>query len=645
MALELTGFRKFQQAQIEIDGPVTAIVGPNEAGKTSILTALTRLEDTNPIESRDRTRTADVSDEDVVLAALYLVEPADREVISDLPGGDDPQIARWLIHSKLASGRRRRQLIAPLKRDLKPRRAAKARLATLLKAAPWDPAGYDPSHPLSQPALDVVTGAVDSDVGTLPADELQAIQALASELAAIEGSAATVGTVLSALSDHESAGHPNQIASGRLADRIPPFLFFGEVERDLRTDYDLSSTVSDDPPLLQADAPPRALENLALLAELDLSQLRTAIESDETGKVRRLLNEANARLRSVFSAYSQEQISTEFDHIGNYILRIHVRDESGELSNLDERSDGVKIFVSLLAATARERSGTAPIVLIDELERHLHYDAQADVVQVLTRQDYHPQVIYTTHSAGCLPEDLGAGVRVVRPIPPEQRSDIENRFWSGGTGFAPLLLGMGASTLAFVPVRNAVLTEGGSDVVLLPTLIREAIDRKSLDFQVAPASAIAPASHIAGLDLEAPKVVWVVDGDEAGRKIKKRLEKDHGIPPQRIKILAGQRSKKVLEDLLLPDIYVRAVNAEFERSGVAERLSTQRLPETDRPGYVKRWCSSKKVPAPNKVSVANRVLDLLHDRDATPRVERLLSSDGRKRLRELHGAIIQQFKR
>ena len=117
----------------------------------------------------------------------------------------------------------------------------------------------------------------------------------------------------------------------------------------------------------------------------------------------------------------------------------------------------------------------APILLIDEADIHLHYDAQADLIQMLSHQQQAAQVIYTTHSAGCLPKDLGTGVRLVEPNKDQERSGVENWPWQKDQGFGPLLLGMGASTLAFVPTRAALIGEGGSEIVLLPTLIREAV--------------------------------------------------------------------------------------------------------------------------------------------------------------------------
>jgi predicted ATP-dependent endonuclease of OLD family len=57
VAVEFNGYRRFATTQkLEVDGPITAIVGPNEAGKTSILNALMRLEDGDEIERLETSR-------------------------------------------------------------------------------------------------------------------------------------------------------------------------------------------------------------------------------------------------------------------------------------------------------------------------------------------------------------------------------------------------------------------------------------------------------------------------------------------------------------------------------------------------------------------------------------------------------------
>jgi AAA domain, putative AbiEii toxin, Type IV TA system len=132
-----------------------------------------------------------------------------------------------------------------------------------------------------------------------------------------------------------------------------------------------------------------------------------------------------------------------------------------------EHSDGLKAFVALRAFVARaaieDDDQVKPIVLVDEADRHLHYDAQADLVTVFEEQDEAAQVIYTTHSAGCLPRDLGLGIRAIVPKVSEVDGEIRqgdhseaiNRFWTKGPGFSPLLLAMGAGAFAFAASKRS----------------------------------------------------------------------------------------------------------------------------------------------------------------------------------------------
>ena len=402
-----------------------------------------------------------------------------------------------------------------------------------------------------------------------------------------------------------------------------------EDQMDLRTDYELAQVATDTP---------AALDNLVRLAELDLEFLQNLISDGDSGTAVDVLNAANERLKAAFEAWSQVPTTVRLDREGDALLRVHVSRTAGGFDRLDDRSDGLRMFVSLIAITAGFDYAVPPIVLIDELERHLHYDAQADVVvQLFTRQRELPQIVYTTHSAGCLPEDLGAGIRIVRQSSGSNLSEILNRFWTtrgeqASVGFSPLLFGMGASTLAFVPVRRAVMTEGATDLVLLPTLIREATGDKHVGFQVAPASSEAPTAHVAGLNREAVHVAWLVDGDTAGGEIARAVRRELGAG--RLATLGGGRSGKVLEDLLLPSVYAKAVNAQLARSGVEAEITDEVLSGVNRPRRVAEWCRMHDVAAPNKMDVANRVLDLQHD------VPALLNADGVRTLKELQTAIL-----
>ncbi len=188
---------------------------------------------------------------------------------------------------------------------------------------------------------------------------------------------------------------------------------------------------------------------------------------------------------------------------------------------------------------------------------------------------------------------------------------IENSFWVQGAGFTPILLAMGASVLAFAPSRRAVIVEGASDTILLPSLIREATDVKNIGFQVVPGIASISKEKAKELELEAPKVSYLVDGDGAGRALKKKLESS-GIEGSAIISLP---SGLVIEDLVHLDVFVDAVNAllhRFHGSGITIRKTD--MQSTNRPQSVSIWCKSQKISAPSKAKVAAHIIAMRRGR-------------------------------
>ncbi len=83
--------------------------------------------------------------------------------------------------------------------------------------------------------------------------------------------------------------------------------------------------------------------------------------------------------------------------------------------------------------------------------------------------------------------DMGRGIRIVaRSAINSSHSELEDKFWTSEvSGFSRLLFAMGAEVAAFSAFRRAVLTEGVSEMILLPTILRNSHSGKELDFQVA----------------------------------------------------------------------------------------------------------------------------------------------------------------
>ena len=73
----LKRFRRFEEAEINLDAPVVSLVGPNESGKTSLLKALTTLLGHGTFADRDSTRGS--SPEDTRIEATFLLNAADTE--------------------------------------------------------------------------------------------------------------------------------------------------------------------------------------------------------------------------------------------------------------------------------------------------------------------------------------------------------------------------------------------------------------------------------------------------------------------------------------------------------------------------------------------------------------------------------------
>ncbi|MDT0407281.1 AAA family ATPase, partial [Streptomyces edwardsiae] len=135
--------------------------------------------------------------------------------------------------------------------------------------------------------------------------------------------------------------------------------------------------------------------------------------------------------------WRQERLDVELNVTGSRLeVLIAEGHSTGSTTTFDERSDGLRTFVALVAFLARQEYQLPPVLLVDEIETHLHLDAQADLVEVLTNDVEASQVFYTTHSPASLPRDLGTGLRLVRPDPSNRSvSLLRNDFWTSGPGY------------------------------------------------------------------------------------------------------------------------------------------------------------------------------------------------------------------
>jgi len=599
--IKIKNFRRFSKlSTLDLTGKLVALIGPNEAGKSSILKAISYISNDVKIPDSDLPRGSE--NPQVEIKGKFSLSQEDlNEARLTVP---------TILFIKRNSTNRTYELDPkPPKRNIQGRQKLKSQINRLI-ANQKIIKTIDTNHPPLRQNLSNLSSYLDSESEDLNNQHFQAMDNCSKLLdthlnLSTPKYANDLSSNISELRKKEMKSNPTKFAINVVSQRIPQILDFTSEQRDLKAEYNLTEVVK---------KVPVPLYNLTQISGLDLKKLNNAAIKKDRAEKRNLLEPANKKLQEAFSkTWSQSGIHVDFD-LESTILKILIVDSGSKYSSLGERSDGLKQFVALQAFTTVQRS-EKPILLIDEAELHLHYDGQADLVQMLTKQKVANKIIYSTHSAGCLPEDLGVGTRLIIPNNESLTSKIQNKFWqSKEQGFMPLLFGMGATTLAFFPVRNALVSEGQTEMLLLPTILRQATNLNTLGFQVVPGLSESSLLNLPAMETAGKSVAYFVDADSGGDALKKDLIK-LGISESNIfSIKRSIGMSYTTEDLININHYVTAVNkvlSEFHPEVNPIKKKDLLTTNGNRVIKVEEYCKKNKIDNISKIEVAYQLLDFI----------------------------------
>lgn len=265
-----------------------------------------------------------------------------------------------------------------------------------------------------------------------------------------------------------------------------------------------------------------------------------------------------------------------------------IRDRTGTEYTFDERSHGLRYFLSYLIQSQAARAVTKPLLLLmDEPDAHLSAEAQQDLLRIFSdlvdSSDENRslmQVIYVTHSPFLLDKNHAERIRVLekgrnldgtRVIPAVAHNHYE-----------PLRSAFGAfvGETAFVGSANLVV-EGAADQILIagaarltrrsaPGLQKETLDLNRL--VIVPSGSAGQVPYmvylIRGRGGDRPPVVVLLDSDGAGDDAARVMIDDpkfQSLITKRFILQLGDTEFDIegaveLEDLLPLDLAISATN-------------------------------------------------------------------------------------
>lgn len=235
--------------------------------------------------------------------------------------------------------------------------------------------------------------------------------------------------------------------------------------------------------------------------------------------------------------WSQDSQFELFVSLYEFDLVFMIRDRTGRTYGFDERSDGLKYFLSYFVqylAHEPQRDGRPEILLMDEPDRFLSSSGQQDLLRIFDDfadpkdADRPPvQVVYVTHSPFLIDKNEADRIRVLEKGEHDEGTRVVTS--AASNHYEPLRSAFGSFVAETTFIGNCnLMVEGPSDQVLIAGASRwlktlGVADRDRVDLNhitIVPAGGTRHIPYLVylarGRDVDKPPVIVLLDNDGDG---------------------------------------------------------------------------------------------------------------------------------
>ena len=349
------------------------------------------------------------------------------------------------------------------------------------------------------------------------------------------------------------------------------------------------------------------VRNLFYLAELDIDEMQEIRESPS--KLIKFLNSASNKLTQRLNpAWKGDPIHVDLRYQPGNIMSVVISDvhRDGTITNtglLNRRAEGFKwtfSFIVNFAAETQRAELKEAILLLDEPARNLHPTQQRGISELLSNLAGSNQVLYATHSPYMIFDYTPGNLLVVELDKRKHLSRIFYDYWNADSKtLVPVLYGLSTGLVESIMDRNigvnsrpVIIVETMSDSMYL-----NAFDKFIQDPNISmnPLNIVPAFSKNSVLPLaifyrnHKYRTFILMDNSEESKQISARLVANGFSQVQTIFFQKGDKQVPSIEDYLMPEDYIHAVNqiyaVKLRNEGYAP-LSREMVTSKPHPGLV-----------------------------------------------------------